>query len=187
MSDGLSPTALPKEKRVVKILGTLLFADARGTSNEIRIIAEDGEHKVKVVPEMMDDIVRPLWNSVVSGAGRTPRQGGYADRNRCRVKMVSDRPCASPWASLKRQSLTRCPSLDKSPRSGNVGYREAALLFHNLIPPRQVRRSVPQLRILHAPQHAPVDERTFRDGSRRRSPQPPEAGSGNVEAACGIG
>ena len=59
----------PKEKRVVKIHGTLLFADARGTSNEIRIIAEDGEHKVKVVPEMMDDIVRPLWNSVVSVRG----------------------------------------------------------------------------------------------------------------------
>ena len=29
--------------------------------------------------------------------------------------MVSDRPCASPWASLKRQSLTRCPSLISRP------------------------------------------------------------------------
>ncbi len=59
----------PKEERVVEIHGTLLFADARGTSNEIRIVADDGEHKVKVVPEMMDDIVRPLWNSVVSVRG----------------------------------------------------------------------------------------------------------------------
>ena len=58
-----------KEERVVEIHGTLLFADARGTSNEIRIVADDGEHKVKVVPEMMDDIVRPLWNSVVSVRG----------------------------------------------------------------------------------------------------------------------
>ena len=58
----------PEEERV-EIHGTLLFADARGTSNEIRIVADDGEHKVKVVPEMMDDIVRPLWNSVVSVRG----------------------------------------------------------------------------------------------------------------------
>ena len=59
----------PEEESVVEIHGTLLFADARGTSNEIRIVADDGEHKVKVVPEMMDDIVRPLWNSVVSVRG----------------------------------------------------------------------------------------------------------------------
>ena len=57
------------EERVVEIHGTLLFADARGTSNEIRIVDEDGEQKVKVEPEMMDDIVRPLWNSVVSVRG----------------------------------------------------------------------------------------------------------------------
>ena len=59
----------PEEESVMEIHGTLLFADARGTSNEIRIVADDGEHKVKVVPEMMDDIVRPLWNSVVSVRG----------------------------------------------------------------------------------------------------------------------
>ena len=54
------------EERVVEIRGTLLFADARGASNEIRIVDEDdAQHKVKVAPEMMDDIVRPLWNSVV--------------------------------------------------------------------------------------------------------------------------
>lgn len=58
----------PREERV-EIHGTLLFADARGTSNEIRIVADDHEQKVKVPPEMMDDVVRPLWNSVVSVRG----------------------------------------------------------------------------------------------------------------------
>ena len=55
----------PAEEAIV-IHGILLFADARGTSNEIRIVADDRDHKVKVAPEMMDDIVRPLWNSEVS-------------------------------------------------------------------------------------------------------------------------
>ena len=59
---------LPQEEPV-EIHGTLLFADARSTSNEIRIVADDGEQKVKVPPEMMDDIVRPLWNSAVSVRG----------------------------------------------------------------------------------------------------------------------
>ena len=58
----------PTEEAIV-IHGILLFADARGRSNEIRIVADDGDHKVKVVPEMMDDIVRPLWNSEVSVRG----------------------------------------------------------------------------------------------------------------------
>ena len=58
-----------EEEEGVEIHGTLLFADARSTSNEIRIVADDGEHRVKVPPGMMDDIVRPLWNSVVSVRG----------------------------------------------------------------------------------------------------------------------
>lgn len=53
------------EERVVEICGTLLFADARGVKNEIRIVDDDAHHKVMVSPEMMDDIVRPLWNTVV--------------------------------------------------------------------------------------------------------------------------
>ena len=53
----------------IEIAGTLLFADARRASNEIRIVADEVEHKVKVPPEMMDDIVRPLWNSEVSMRG----------------------------------------------------------------------------------------------------------------------
>ena len=65
------PSAVDRtqQEEGVEIHGTLLFADARGTSNEIRIVADDGEHKVKVPPEMMDDIVRPLWNSAVSVRG----------------------------------------------------------------------------------------------------------------------
>lgn len=51
---------------VVEIRGTLLFADARGIKNTIRIVDENNvQHEVKVAPEMMDDIVRPLWNSMV--------------------------------------------------------------------------------------------------------------------------
>ena len=54
----------------VTIQGTLLFADARGRRNEIRIVDQDGdESKVKVPVEMMDDIVRPLWNSQVTVQG----------------------------------------------------------------------------------------------------------------------
>ena len=41
---------------VAKVLDTLC-------SNGRRV--GDVQHKVKVSPEMMDDIVRPLWNSVV--------------------------------------------------------------------------------------------------------------------------
>lgn len=67
-------TPTPAENRVVEIRGTLLFADALGASNEIRIVAEDeAQHKLEVAPEMMDDIVRPLWNSVVVVRG--VRQG----------------------------------------------------------------------------------------------------------------
>ncbi len=58
-----------QEEEEVEIHGTLLFADARSSSNEIRIVADDGDHKVKVPPEMMDDIVRPLWNAAVSVRG----------------------------------------------------------------------------------------------------------------------
>ena len=63
----------PTEEPIV-FNGILLFADARGKSNQIRIVGEDGDHKVKVAPEMMDDIVRPLWNSEVSARG--VRRGG---------------------------------------------------------------------------------------------------------------
>lgn len=56
----------PVAESTVEIRGTLLFADARRASNEIRIVdGDDAQHKVRVAPELMDDIVRPLWNSVV--------------------------------------------------------------------------------------------------------------------------
>ena len=58
----------PTEESIV-IHGILLFADARRRSNEIRIVADDGDHKVRVASEMMDDIVRPLWNSEVTVHG----------------------------------------------------------------------------------------------------------------------
>ena len=63
------PAIGTRQDEEVEIDGTLLFADARRASNEIRIVADDREHKVLVPPEMMDDIVRPLWNSPVSARG----------------------------------------------------------------------------------------------------------------------
>ena len=52
------------------IQGTLLFADARGASNDIRVVdKKEMEHKIKVPPELMDDIVRPRWNSTVAVHG----------------------------------------------------------------------------------------------------------------------
>lgn len=69
----------------VTIRGTLLFADARGNRNEIRIVDEDrSELKIKVPPEMMDDIVRPLWNSVVTAQGR--RRGSTTTLREIRVE-----------------------------------------------------------------------------------------------------
>lgn len=55
--------------RLVSLQGTLLFADARGASSTIRLVADGKDHKIKVEPSVMDDIVRPLWNSEVSVQG----------------------------------------------------------------------------------------------------------------------
>lgn len=64
------PTKTDAKEEQVTIQGTLLFADATGASNEIRVVdKEKKQHKVKVPPEMMDDIVRPLWNSTVAVQG----------------------------------------------------------------------------------------------------------------------
>ena len=49
----------------MRLQGTLLFADARGASNPIRLVADRKDDKINVEPIVMDDIVRPLWNSEV--------------------------------------------------------------------------------------------------------------------------
>ena len=66
----LKPTSTNVEEEHVTIQGTLLFADARGASNDIRVVdKKEMEHKIKVPPELMDDIVRPRWNSTVAVHG----------------------------------------------------------------------------------------------------------------------
>ena len=56
----------------VSMRGTLLYADARKSSgNEIEIVLNDGKkQRVKVPEGMMNDIVRPMWDSVVEIVGR---------------------------------------------------------------------------------------------------------------------
>ncbi len=61
---------------VVKISGTLQFANAIGSkSNLIKLVdSNQVRHNVRVPDGMMDDIVRPMWNSVVTVRG-TRRHG----------------------------------------------------------------------------------------------------------------
>ena len=56
----------------VEIRGMLRYADAtRGSGNQIRIIdAEQATHRVNVPAGMMNDIVRPMWDSAVTITGR---------------------------------------------------------------------------------------------------------------------
>ncbi len=59
----------------IGLQGTLLYANAtQGDSNEIRIVDGDRKtHRVKVPQGMMNDIVRPMWDSLVEIQG--VRQG----------------------------------------------------------------------------------------------------------------
>lgn len=62
---------------VVEISGDLRLADARGSQrNRIVLLESDGSsHEVTVPYGMMDDIVRPMWNSTVTVTGRfRPKQ-----------------------------------------------------------------------------------------------------------------
>ena len=65
------PTAslIPDPKapeELVEIRGTLRFADARRSNdNVIEIVGENVKNRIQVPPGMMNDIVRPLWDHVV--------------------------------------------------------------------------------------------------------------------------
>ena len=61
---------------VVEASGVLRFADASGQrANRIRLDSDDGSsHDVLVPPGLMDDIVRPLWNSHVTVRGSLLRR-----------------------------------------------------------------------------------------------------------------
>lgn len=63
------PTAVKPE--IVTVRGMLRYADAtRSGSNEIRVIDDEQQsHLVKVPEGMMNDIVRPMWDSVVEVTG----------------------------------------------------------------------------------------------------------------------
>lgn len=62
-------------KTETTVTGTLLFADAlEHKHNLIKLVDEAGvKHSIVVPPGMMDDIVRPLWDSHVTVTG--PQRG----------------------------------------------------------------------------------------------------------------
>ena len=68
----------PKETggRIVEASGILKFADASGRkANRIRLDGKTGSrHEVLVSPGLMDDIVRPMWNSHVTVRGSLRRR-----------------------------------------------------------------------------------------------------------------
>ena len=61
----------------VKIRGMLRFADATGDrANEIKIVTDEGERRSVQIPEgMMNDIVRPMWDSRVVVTGLRKGRG----------------------------------------------------------------------------------------------------------------
>jgi hypothetical protein len=54
----------------VSVTGRLLLADARKSERKIQLVDNEGKSHTIVVPEgMMNDIVRPLWNDIVTVTG----------------------------------------------------------------------------------------------------------------------
>lgn len=74
----LSPRLETKgaSRSVIEASGVLRYADATGTkNNRIRLDGSDGSsHEVLVPPGLMDDIVRPMWNSHVTVRGSLKRR-----------------------------------------------------------------------------------------------------------------
>lgn len=67
----VEPVAMPVAETPVEVQGILLFAAAIDRDdNSIKVVdAQEESHEFTVPPEMMDDIVRPMWNSSVSVRG----------------------------------------------------------------------------------------------------------------------
>ena len=67
----MPPPEEPPSSKTVEISGVLRYADAtRGSGNQIRVVSEGGDQYVVAVPSgMMNDIVRPMWDSdvIISG------------------------------------------------------------------------------------------------------------------------
>lgn len=66
----LSTLKTGESGKLVAVTGRLLLADARKAAGKIQLIETDGTAHNIVVPEgMMDDIVKPLWDEVVTVSG----------------------------------------------------------------------------------------------------------------------
>ena len=63
--------ATSSQSKAVEVKGTLLYANAMADrGNTIRVVDQSGKrHLFAVSPEMMDDIVKPMWNAVVTVHG----------------------------------------------------------------------------------------------------------------------
>ena len=76
-SEFVAPDSKETQRDVqVEVSGTLRYADgSAGTSshNRIRLINDGIQHIISVPPGLMDDIVRPLWNSFVTVRGSRRR------------------------------------------------------------------------------------------------------------------
>lgn len=59
----------PSDSATVKISGVLQYADAVGKNNQIRVVDENDQYRVEVPTGMMNDIVRPMWDSKVTVTG----------------------------------------------------------------------------------------------------------------------
>lgn len=65
-----SEKKIKNEAETVQISGILKFADSRTKVDQIQIVAEDNSRHTVLVPEgMMNDIVRPLWDTEVTVNG----------------------------------------------------------------------------------------------------------------------
>jgi len=66
----LKALTLREEAKLVTVTGRLLLADARKPLGKIQLVEESGAAHPIAVPEgMMNDIVRPLWEDVVTVTG----------------------------------------------------------------------------------------------------------------------
>ncbi len=88
----LTPESPAVEPKTVTVRGMLRYADAtRSGSNEIKVIDDEKQsHLVKVPEGMMNDIVRPMWDSVVEITGT--RESRYLMLEDIREVRTVERP-----------------------------------------------------------------------------------------------
>jgi hypothetical protein len=65
-----STTSHEEVKKLIKVTGRLLLADARKPAGKIQLIEPNNTaYTIEVPPGMMDDIVKPLWDEIVEVTG----------------------------------------------------------------------------------------------------------------------